>query len=64
MDKTEFEKLYKICFDENENIKACGRENCKKLIKYLGGEPYGNPDTGVMNTKNIIKLHRNIMKTN
>ena len=35
MDKTEFEKLYKICFDENENIKACGIENCKKLIKHL-----------------------------
>ena len=49
---------YNIVFDEEGNIKACGRDACKKMIslceEYTGiKDKYGNPETGVMNVEEI-----------
>ena len=51
------EFLYKIVFDENGEVRACGRENCKKLIKacmeLYPDVDFGNPETGMMNIEKI-----------
>lgn len=52
-------KSYKDVFDENGNIKLCGREACKKLIRLMQCRfpdvDFGNAETGFMNTDNIKK---------
>ena len=57
MDSLEF--LYKVVFDKNGEVRACGRENCKKLSKACmelhPDVDFGNPDTGMMNIENIKK---------
>ena len=61
----ELNKLYQEVFDKDGNIKACGREKCKKLIdacnvfyqtKYNKELDFGNSNTGFMNVENIKKL--------
>lgn len=51
---------YERVFDENGNVKACGREACKDLIsaceQLKPDVDFGNKDTGVMNVENIKKL--------
>ena len=49
---------YNIVFDEEGNVKACGRDACKELIRlceeYTGiKDKYGNFETGVMNIEEI-----------
>lgn len=51
--------LYFKVFDQNDQVKVCGREACKKLIVALtedaadrglsGRYDFGSPDTGIMN---------------
>lgn len=60
IDKDRFHELYQCCFDENDCIKACGRNACKELISFLGSE-YGNIDTGMMNVQKIVTLYHDIM---
>ena len=59
-----FKNLYNKVFDNNGNIKACGRESCINLIIVSGQIDetvyYGNSDTGVMNVANINKLYNSI----
>ena len=48
-----FKEAFEAVFDENGNVKLCGREACKRLIKdcmELEPETYfGNPITGQIN---------------
>ena len=60
----EFEALYKECFNEDGSVKACGRDACKKLIKFLNRnstDRYGDEEKGYMNVTLINELH-NAMK--
>lgn len=51
---------YQIVFDEDGNVKTCGRKNCSKLIELCematnGQMDFGNKETGIMNVE-LIKL--------
>ena len=62
MSKEAFKKQYHVVFDDEGNIKACGRENCKKLIhlaKSFSTE-FGNEDTGMMNPNAIKDLYQKL----
>ena len=60
-----FKQEYKNVFTDDNTVKACGRNNCKKLIELAieldSVENYGNIDTGIMNVDNIVKLHDRII---
>ena len=62
-----FRELYNNCFDRDGNIKACGRDQCKLLIKFMnntyaqGRQFYGDAETGVMNVENIRTMHNVIL---
>ena len=51
---------YKKVFDEDGDIKACGREACKALIRECEDKwpdiDFGNSETGMMNVENIKKM--------
>ena len=51
---------YNKVFDEQGNIRKCGREECKKLIElceaFQSDIDFGSLQTGFMNVKNIKKL--------
>lgn len=56
----EFRKKYREVFDDNGNIKACGRKKCIELIelaKTIQPGNYGNSKTGFINIDNIIDLY-------
>ncbi len=61
--REKFFSCYDEVFDENRNIKNCGREKCIQLIEAaqsLTGTKtgqYGSTITGFMNKKEIIKLY-------
>lgn len=61
-----FETAYKIVFDENDEIKPCGREATKKLIlaarKLDPSKEFGNAETGIMNTYMVQQLYRDTCK--
>lgn len=61
MDIQLFKALYQVCFDEDDHIRACGRNACKRLIKFLGGQPYGDPNTGMMHSDTIIALYHDVI---
>lgn len=60
-----FKQEYKNVFTDDDTVKACGRNNCKKLIELASeldaNKDYGNTETGVMNINNMIKLHDKVM---
>lgn len=51
-------------FDENGNIRPCGREACQELISEASitypGIDFGNAKTGIMNIENMLKLRSDI----
>lgn len=55
-----FKELYNSVFDKENNITACGRETCKKLILCCEtidkGTNFGDATSGFMNPENIIAL--------
>lgn len=58
--KQRFLGLYDLAFDENGNIKACGREVCKELI-ILANQiekniKHGDETTGMMEVDTIKSL--------
>lgn len=60
-----FKEKYKKVFTDDNKVKACGRDECKKLIE-LAKEVdsktyYGDIYTGLMNIDNMIKLHERLM---
>lgn len=63
--KCELEHMYNRVFDENGEIKACGREVCKTLINVINQETsayVGNPETGMMDIDNIKAEYKKIME--
>lgn len=65
-EKEQFIKEYNKVFDENGNVRPCGRKHCENLINlaYLidkkNARLYGNPRTGFMNIENIQQLYKEI----
>ena len=59
-DVEKFNQLYDVCFDENDNVRPCGRKACQDLLIYLGETSYGDIKTGFMNTDAIISLHTSL----
>ena len=61
MDTLKFKEKYHEVFDNNGNIKPCGRIITKELISIcMSIEPntdFGNDKTGFMNVENIKKLY-------
>ena len=61
MDKSVIEELYLKVFDNKGNVKVCGRECCKNLIKAMNNitdVDVGDPETGMMKTE-ILKMSIN-----
>ena len=53
---SELTRLYNEVFDENGNVKACGRQSCISLIKYMQNytaDNLGDQITGFMNVDAI-----------
>lgn len=53
----DFVKLFDKCFDENNKVRLCGRKACQELLDLLDDPRYGNRETGVLNTNNIVRLY-------
>lgn len=56
---------YNKVFDEDGNIKACGRDNCKALIKAIhavSDKIVGDEDTGIMRVDILKEEYKNIIK--
>lgn len=56
-------ELYYRCFDEDGNVKNCGRQNCINLIvacQKFGDRNYGDIITGYMNIENIKQLMKEV----
>jgi hypothetical protein len=65
MSKKDLEELkdaYQAVFDENDQIKNCGRVACMRLIhimKKYSTENVGNPDTGTLEINTVqAEYHR------
>jgi len=58
----ELKDAYEAVFDENDQIKACGRVACMRLIhlmKKYSTENVGNPDTGTLEINTVqSEYHR------
>lgn len=59
-----FEKRYREVFTKDNEVKACGRAECKELIKISieldNSKKYGDIENGIMNIDNIVELHERI----
>lgn len=56
---------YNKVFDENGNIKACGRENCKDLIKAIhavSDKIVGDEEMGIMRVDILKKEYKKLVK--
>lgn len=56
---------YNKVFDEEGNIRACGRENCKALIKAIhavSDKIVGDEKTGIMRIDILKEEYKNIIK--
>lgn len=56
---------YNKVFDEEGNIKACGRENCKALIKAIhavSDKIVGDEETGFMRVDILKKEYKKLVK--
>lgn len=60
-----FEQVYAKVFTEENTVRTCGRDECKKLIKLAvemdNSNDFGNINTGCMNINNVVKLHERII---
>lgn len=65
LNKTQLMLLYERVFDNQGNIKLCGREACKELIRVCRemqhGIDFGCTDTGIMNVDNIKRFYMKII---
>lgn len=68
MSKEEYEEIYNKVFTHDNKIKVCGRANTSNLIrasKYMDVArdftSFGDEMTGVMNVRNIIALHTQLV---
>ena len=60
MDTKNFIEQFDKVFDKDGNVKACGRDNCKKLISIANEiskeANYGDIQTGMMNVISMKSL--------
>lgn len=60
-DVKSFDEMYQAVFDSDGNIKACGRNACKELIKYISKTfrvIVGDENTGfITDVDTVKKLH-------
>lgn len=60
-DVKSFDEIYQTVFDLDGNIKACGRNACKELIKYISKTFHvvvGDENTGfITDVDTVKKLH-------
>jgi len=67
MSKKDLEELkdaYQAVFDENDQIKNCGRVACMRLIhimKKYSTENVGNPDTGTLEINTVQSEYHRIV---
>jgi hypothetical protein len=68
MTKKELEELkdsYQAVFDEDGNVRACGRALCMRLMfslkRFRPKADLGNFDTGVMNTDVVKSAYQDIV---
>lgn len=63
----EFFNLYNNVFDENDSIKAVGREHTKRLIEtceqFSSNTDFGSKATGFMNVANIKMLRNKLQES-
>ena len=62
-----FKALYKELFDENQNLKICGRDKCRQLIilaKNIKDDDFGNIKHGMLNIDKIKDLYIELTKDN
>lgn len=63
----EFFNLYNNVFDENDSIKAVGREHTKRLIEaceqFSSNIDFGSKSTGFMNVANIKMLKTKLQES-
>ena len=60
----ELKDAYEAVFDENGNVKACGRAVCLRLMyvmKKFSTANLGNFDTGVMNVEKVKSEYNRII---
>ena len=61
----ELKNSYQIVFDEDGNVRACGRDFCIHLMlalkKFRPDADLGNFDTGVMNVTVVKDLFQDII---
>lgn len=58
-------EYYNAVFDENGDIKLCGRDACKKLIVEMKGYTsvdVGDEDSGFMNVDNMKKEYKRLVE--
>lgn len=63
LDLALFEAAYDEVFDENGEMKACGRDVCMKLIvaaNNIGDEEYGDLDFGRLDVDAVKRLHNKL----
>jgi len=64
----DFLELYREVFDKDNNVTACGRLKCKRLIELADSiEPevnHGDVDTCFINIENMINLYNKENKKN
>lgn len=64
--KSAFISVYKRVFDQDNNIRVCGREVTSRLIGYADelepGISHGDTKTGFINQQAMIDLYTKIIK--
>ena len=62
----EIKELYNEVFDEQGNIKLCGRDTCKKLMRALNeiyeDVNFGDLDAGFLNIETVQKYASKLIK--
>ena len=62
----EIKELYNEVFDEQGNIKLCGRDTCKKLMRALNeiyeDVNFGDLDAGFLNIETVQKYTSKLIK--
>ena len=61
---TELKLAYEPVFDENGQIKACGRHACMYLIRVMKkytSENVGDEETGIINEEKMMNEYRRLV---
>lgn len=59
-----FNNIYSSVFDEKGNVKNCGREMCRELIRIANtiepGTKHGDLETGFMHEQTMTRLYKKL----